>query len=79
MYSLEVYDPEKPKEALAKFALNPYPIHHPDGRDLAIIHLKQEDEGKNELFAACNSVNVCHGQRLRFFPFSTQTDAELGS
>lgn len=42
VYSLEVYDKHKP---LAKFALNPYPIHHPEGRDLALIHLKQEEEG----------------------------------
>jgi hypothetical protein len=46
-YSLEVYDPEKPQEALAKFALNPYPIHHPEGRDMALIHLKQEEEGEH--------------------------------
>lgn len=45
VYSLEVFDPKKPQEALAKFALNPYPIHHPDGRDMALIHLKQEEEG----------------------------------
>jgi hypothetical protein len=30
-------------EPLAKFALNPYPIHHPKGMDLAVIHLKDED------------------------------------
>lgn len=42
-YSLEVFDPQKPAEALAKFALNPYPIHHPSGMDLAIMHLKQEE------------------------------------
>lgn len=48
IYSLEVIDTSKPaQEALAKFALNPYPIHHPDGRDLALIHLKQEAEGTN--------------------------------
>lgn len=29
---------------LAKFALNPYPIHHPNEMDLAVIHLKDEDE-----------------------------------
>jgi len=28
---------------LAKFALNPYPIHHPSEMDIAIIHLKDED------------------------------------
>ena len=31
---------------LAKFALNPYPIHHPKGMDVAVIHLKQEDTGE---------------------------------
>jgi hypothetical protein len=45
VYSLEVFDPENPGgDALGKFALNPYPIHHPEGRDLAFIHLKQEEE-----------------------------------
>lgn len=29
---------------LAKFALNPYPIHHPKEMDLAVIHLKDEDD-----------------------------------
>jgi hypothetical protein len=46
VYSLEVYDKHKP---LAKFALNPYPIHHPEGRDLALIHLKQEEEALAQL------------------------------
>jgi hypothetical protein len=41
---VEVFDPDKPGEALGKFALNPYPIHHPEGRDVAFIHLKQEEE-----------------------------------
>lgn len=43
-YSLEVVrnDNENHKP-LAKFACNPYPIHHPEGADLAIIHLKQEE------------------------------------
>ena len=27
----------------AKFALNPYPIHHPSEMDVSIIHLKQEE------------------------------------
>lgn len=41
---MEVFDPEFPeKGSLGKFALNPYPIHHPEGRDVALIHLKQED------------------------------------
>jgi hypothetical protein len=42
---LEVFDEEHPeKGSLGKFALNPYPIHHPEGRDVALIHLKQEEE-----------------------------------
>jgi hypothetical protein len=40
---LEVFDGEN-SEALGRFALNPYPIHHPEGRDIAFIHLKQEEE-----------------------------------
>lgn len=43
-YSIEVYDTESPEESLGKFALNPYPIHHPEGRDIAFIHLQQEEE-----------------------------------
>mmetsp|Transcript_30428 Transcript_30428/g.63803 ORF Transcript_30428/g.63803 Transcript_30428/m.63803 type:complete len:402 (-) Transcript_30428:3008-4213(-) len=46
-YSLEVFDndPETMKTvSLGKFALNPYPIHHPEGKDIALIHLKQEEE-----------------------------------
>lgn len=43
-YSLEVFDDEKKGESLGIFALNPYPIHHPEGRDVAFIHLKQEEE-----------------------------------
>ena len=46
-YSLEVYDndPETMKTvSLGKFALNPYPIHHPEGKDIALIHLKQEEK-----------------------------------
>uniref|UniRef100_A0A7S4I5P7 Uncharacterized protein n=1 Tax=Odontella aurita TaxID=265563 RepID=A0A7S4I5P7_9STRA len=50
-YSLEVFDSEEAErtpggdgaEALAKFGLNPYPIHHPTGMDLAIMHIKNEE------------------------------------
>ena len=42
-YSLEVYDPSKPDESLAKLALNPEPFHHPEGRDIALVHLKEEE------------------------------------
>ncbi|KAL9180262.1 hypothetical protein ACHAXT_008232 [Thalassiosira profunda] len=31
-------------EPLAKFALSPYPIHHPKEMDVAVIHLKDEDD-----------------------------------
>lgn len=41
-------------EPIAKFALNPYPIHHPNGLDVAVIHLKGEDEGES----ACGSSSV---------------------
>jgi hypothetical protein len=41
-YSLEVYDPDKPDEALAKLALNSEPFHHPEGRDIALIHFREE-------------------------------------
>jgi len=43
-YSLEVLDPDNPGKSFGKFALNPYPIHHPEGRDIAFIHLNREEE-----------------------------------
>jgi len=46
-YSLEVFDIDPitiNTVSLGKFALNPYPIHHPEGKDIALIHLKQEEE-----------------------------------
>ena len=58
-YSLEVYGCKEDGgsvqegrldgkfEPIAKFALNPYPIHHPNGLDVAVIHLKSEDEGES--------------------------------
>lgn len=47
VYSLEVFDNDQETMkivSLGKFALNPYPIHHPEGKDIALIHLKQEEE-----------------------------------
>ncbi|GKZ00162.1 hypothetical protein MPSEU_000969400 [Mayamaea pseudoterrestris] len=41
-YSLEVYDSTKPQESLAKLALNAQPFHHPEGRDIALVHFKEE-------------------------------------
>lgn len=46
VYSLEVIDTDEETMkavSLGKFALNPYPIHHPEGKDIALIHLKQEE------------------------------------
>ena len=56
-YELEVYDTsvkENQKKigvsnCLAKFALNPYPIHHPDNLDISLIHLKDEDRFLKEI------------------------------
>lgn len=42
-YALEVYEGEK---ALAKVALNREVFHHPEGRDIALIHL-QDDEASS--------------------------------
>lgn len=45
-YTLEVYDSdreENPEEPLAKLALNSEPFHHPEGRDIALIHFREED------------------------------------
>ena len=42
-YSLDVYDLEKPGEVLGSFELHNSPMHHPEGRDIALIHLKEEE------------------------------------
>lgn len=42
-YALEVFDPSQPDgPALAKFALHNTPFHHPEGVDMAILHLQEE-------------------------------------
>lgn len=51
-YSLEVYDDEDSSSSnipRATFALNPYPINHPDNIDLAIIHLKDEESALKQM------------------------------
>lgn len=48
-YSLDVICSTKPGVSLAKFALNPYPIHHPENMDLSIIHLKNENAALNHI------------------------------
>jgi len=43
-YSVEVFDSIKPLEPLAKLALNKEVFHHPEGRDIALIHFQDEAE-----------------------------------
>ena len=49
-YSVSVYDmnienkvDNENQPPLATFGLNPYPIHHPNNMDLAVVHLKSEE------------------------------------
>lgn len=45
-YSVDVYDPtvkDKSADPLATYGANPYPIHHPNNMDLALVHLKSEE------------------------------------
>lgn len=53
-YSLDVYDFEnrddkKKNEPLATFGVNPYPIHHPEKMDLALVHLKSEEAALKQM------------------------------
>lgn len=41
-FALDVFDPAAPRESLAHFPLDSQPYHHPEGRDLALIHFKDE-------------------------------------
>mmetsp|Transcript_8251 Transcript_8251/g.12508 ORF Transcript_8251/g.12508 Transcript_8251/m.12508 type:complete len:466 (-) Transcript_8251:144-1541(-) len=55
-YSVSVYDQEKKDvsknhEPLATFGLNPYPIHHPNNMDLAVVHLKSEEGALKQMGA----------------------------
>jgi hypothetical protein len=83
-YSLEVFDPEKPNsEALAKFALHPYAIHHPEALDLAIIHLKEEETvlrhleglGVEVLHLRDDDKNFEEGEAVSFEGFSITDDS----
>lgn len=42
-YAVEVFDPAAPQAPLAKLPLNPEPFHHPEGRDIALIHFQEEE------------------------------------
>lgn len=55
-YSIDVYDSSEglqknAKKSLCTFGLNPYPIHHPNDMDLALIHLKSEGEALKHMQA----------------------------
>ena len=49
-YALEVYDLEKPGEVLGSYDLHNSPFHHPEGRDLAFLHLQDEEKGKLRMY-----------------------------
>jgi len=52
-YSLEVIHPDNVatnhQNGISEFPLNPFPIHHPAGLDLAIIHLQDEDAALEQM------------------------------
>jgi hypothetical protein len=43
-YTVEVYDPDQPEKVLAKVPINSDPFNHPEGRDIALIHFREEEE-----------------------------------
>lgn len=54
-YVVEVYEAtnhvgeHQPDEPIASFALHPEPLHHPEGKDIALMHLKNEKRILSEL------------------------------
>ena len=49
-YKLEVYDSKNPSnEPLASYELHNTPIHHPEGRDVAFMHLQNEENALKEM------------------------------
>jgi hypothetical protein len=48
-YALEVFDSENPNESLAKIGLDSTPFHHPEGRDISVIHFKEEESSLKTL------------------------------
>ena len=42
-YSLGVYDTDQQTEALATIEVNSQPFHHPEGRDIALLHFRDEE------------------------------------
>jgi len=45
-------------ESLGTFNLNPYPIHHPEGLDLSVVHLQNEEDSLKQMIAL--GVKVLH-------------------
>lgn len=43
-FSVGVYDTERQSEALATLEVDSQPFHHPEGRDLALLHFRNENE-----------------------------------
>lgn len=70
-YSVSVHDMDpsvekaKSQEPLATFGLNPYPIHHPNNMDLAIVHLKSEEATLKQMESlGVEMLHVSHNERL---------------
>ena len=61
-YSLEVLNSSNDDgnniESLGKFNLSPYPIHHPEGLDLSVVHLQNEEDSLKQMIAL--GVQVLH-------------------
>lgn len=41
-FALEVYGEKSPGEVLAEFSVDSVPYHHPEGRDISLIHFREE-------------------------------------
>ena len=48
-YSLGVYDTDHQTEALATIEVNSQPFHHPEGRDIALLHFRDEERALETL------------------------------
>jgi hypothetical protein len=48
-FSLGVYDTDDQSDALATFTVNSQPYHHPEGRDIALLHFRDENESLDTL------------------------------
>lgn len=48
-YTLEVYDDDIGQDPLIKLPLDSKPFHHPEGRDIALVHFRNERESLKQL------------------------------